>query len=168
MNQDPRTATPHTADERTTLTAMLQFQRDTLAMKCEGLTPEQLRTRSAAPSGLSLLGLVRHAAEVERTWFRSIMGGEESRSPWTRPGATEWADFDVDEADADEAFALWRAECARARELVDAAPDLDVTGTFGDTTYSLRYVLAHMIEEYARHNGHADLLRERIDGRTGE
>ncbi|XIE77356.1 DinB family protein [Streptomyces sp. SBR177] len=133
-----------------------------------GPHPEQLRTRSAAPSGLSLLGLVRHAAEVERTWFRSIMGGEESRSPWTRPGATEWADFDVDEVDADEAFALWRAECARARELVDAAPHLDVTGTFGDTTYSLRYVLAHMIEEYARHNGHADLLRERIDGRTGE
>ncbi|WP_370409624.1 DinB family protein [Streptomyces fradiae] len=168
MTRDHRIPTPRTADERATLTAMLQFQRDTLAMKCEGLTPEQLRTRAIAPSGLSLLGLVRHAAEVERGWFRNVMGGEHSRSPWTPPGATDWADFDVDDADVDEAFAVWRAECARARHFVDAAPSLDVTGSLGDETYSLRYVLAHMIEEYARHNGHADLLRERIDGRTGE
>ncbi|MFD7977364.1 DinB family protein [Streptomyces sp. NPDC059071] len=168
MSQDHRIPTPHTADERTTLTAMLQFQRDTLAMKCAGLTAEQLRTRATAPSGLSLLGLVRHAAEVERGWFRNIVNGERTRSRWTPPGSTDWADFDVDDADVDEAFAVWHEECARAREIVAAAPSLDVTGSHGDETYSLRYVLAHMIEEYARHNGHADLLRERIDGTTGE
>ncbi|MFJ9810973.1 DinB family protein [Streptomyces sp. NPDC101158] len=168
MNRDHRTPPPHTADERATLTAMLQFQRDTLEMKCAGLTPEQLRSRLVRPSGLSLLGLVRHAAEVERGWFRNVINGERSRSPWTPAGSTDWADFDVDDADVDEGFAVWRDECARAREIVAAAPSLDVTGTVGEETYSLRYVLAHMIEEYARHNGHADLLRERIDGTTGE
>ncbi|MFF5973596.1 DinB family protein [Streptomyces sp. NPDC012769] len=165
---DHRIPPPRTADERATLTAMLQFQRDTLAAKCAGLTPEQLKTRAVAPSGLSLLGLVRHAAEVERGWFRNVINGEDSRSPWTPPGSTDWADFDVDDADADEAFTVWREECARARAIVDAAPSLDMTGGLDDDTYSLRYVLAHMIEEYARHNGHADLLRERIDGSTGE
>ncbi|MEV5973109.1 DinB family protein [Streptomyces sp. NPDC051921] len=168
MDQDHRIQPPRTADERATLTAMLQFQRDTLEMKCAGLTPEQLRTRAVRPSGLSLLGLVRHAAEVERGWFRNVVNGERSRSPWTPAGSTDWADFDVDEADVDEAFAVWRDECARARAIVDAAPSLDVTGSRGGETYALRYVLAHMIEEYARHNGHADLLRERIDGTTGE
>ncbi|MER5308691.1 DinB family protein [Streptomyces sp. NPDC002773] len=166
--QDHRTPVPYAADERATLTAMLEFQRDTLALKCAGLTPDQLRERAISPSGLSLLGLVRHAAEVERGWFRNTLGGERSRSPWTPPGSTDWADFDVDGADADEAFTIWRAECARSRAFVDTADSLDLTGTHEEETYSLRYVLAHMIEEYARHNGHADLLRERLDGMTGE
>ncbi|MER7518441.1 DinB family protein [Streptomyces sp. NPDC126499] len=168
MRRDLRTPPPRTADERATLTAMLQFQRDTLESKCAGLTPEQLRTRAVPPSGLSLLGLVRHAAEVERGWFRNVINGEDSRSPWTPPGSTDWADFDVDDADPDEAFAVWHEECARSRAIVAAAPSLDITGSLDEETYSLRYVLAHMIEEYARHNGHADLLRERIDGSTGE
>lgn len=159
---------PHTADERTTLTAMLQFQRDTLALKCAGLGPDQLRKRAVEPSGLSLLGLVRHAAEVERGWFRNVLAGEDSRSPWTPPGSTDWADFDVADADVDEAFAVWHEECARARTVVDDAASLDATGTLGQEEYSVRYVLAHMIEEYARHNGHADLLRERLDCTTGE
>ncbi|WP_030314801.1 DinB family protein [Streptomyces flavochromogenes] len=166
--QDHRTSVPYTGDERAVLTAMLDFQRDTLALKCEGLTPEQLRTRAVDPSGLSLLGLVRHAAEVERGWFRNTINGERSRSRWTPPGSTDWADFDVEEADVDEAFTVWREECARARAIVAAADSLDVTGTHEEETYSVRYVLAHMIEEYARHNGHADLLRERLDGTTGE
>ncbi|MFG2872375.1 DinB family protein [Streptomyces sp. NPDC048338] len=168
MNDHQRVAPPTHADERSTLTAMLQFQRDTLAMKCAGLTPEQLKDRAIAPSGLSLLGLVRHAAEIERGWFRDVLGGESSRSLWTPVGSTDWADFDVDDADVEEAFAVWRDECARARAVVDAAESLDVLGGHDGETYSLRYVLAHMIEEYARHNGHADLLRERIDGETGE
>ncbi|MET7754314.1 DinB family protein [Streptomyces sp. NPDC005389] len=166
--QDHRTSVPYTGDERTVLTAMLDFQRDTLALKCEGLTPEQLRTRAVDPSALSLLGLVRHAAEVERGWFRNTLNGERSRSPWTPPGSTDRADFDVDHADVDEAFTVWREECARARAIVAAADSLDATGTHEGETYSVRYVLAHMIEEYARHNGHADLLRERLDGTTGE
>ncbi|MEU8759032.1 DinB family protein [Streptomyces sp. NPDC048659] len=168
---DRRIQPPLTADERTTLTAMLDFQRDTLALKCEGLSTEQLKDRAVAPSGLSLLGLVRHAAEVERGWFRNVVNGETSRSPWTPAGSTDWADFDVDDAgdtQVAEAFAVWREECRLARAIVEAAPTLDVTGRLGDEEYSLRYVLAHMIEEYARHNGHADLLRERIDGTTGE
>ncbi|MET9377429.1 DinB family protein [Streptomyces sp. NPDC002992] len=171
MDDDRRTQPPRAADERTTLTAMLQFQRDTLEMKCAGLTTDQLKQRAIPPSGLSLVGLVRHAAEVERGWFRNVVNGEESRSPWTPAGSTEWADFDVDdldEAGVAEAFAVWRDECARARAVVDAADSLDVHGHLGEEAYSLRYVLAHMIEEYARHNGHADLLRERIDGVTGE
>ncbi|MFI8825464.1 DinB family protein [Streptomyces sp. NPDC053431] len=168
MTQDHRIQPPRTADERATLTAMLQFQRDTLEMKCAGLTAEQLKSRAVSPSGLSLLGLVRHLAEVERGWFRNVINGEGSRSRWTPPGSTDWADFDVDDADVDEGFAVWREECARARAIVAAAPSLDVTGSLDGETYALRYVLAHMIEEYARHNGHADLLRERIDGSTGE
>ncbi|MFF8412747.1 DinB family protein [Streptomyces omiyaensis] len=169
IQEDRRTPVPYAAaDERATLTAMLQFQRDTLALKCSGLTPEQLKERAVPPSALSLLGLVRHAAEVERGWFRNVLAGERSQSHWTPPGSTEWADFDVEHADAEADFAVWRAECARSRATVDAAESLDATGGLGDDTYSVRYVLAHMIEEYARHNGHADLLRERIDGSTGE
>ncbi|MEV4941646.1 DinB family protein [Streptomyces zaomyceticus] len=166
--QDHRTSVPYTGDERATLTAMLDFQRDTLALKCSGLTPDQLRARAVGPSTLSLLGLVRHLAEVERGWFRNTLNGERSQSTWTPPGSTDWADFDVDEADVDEAFTIWREECARSRAIVAAAESLDVTGTHEGETYSVRYVLAHMIEEYARHNGHADLLRERLDGTTGE
>ncbi|MFC8509683.1 DinB family protein [Streptomyces sp. NPDC057411] len=166
--EDHRMHTPRTADERTTLTTMLDFHRKTLEMKCEGLTPEQLKTRSVPASGLSLLGLVRHAAEVERGWFRNVLGGEDSRSPWNPPGATGRAGFDVDDADVEEAFAVWRAECRRAREIVAAADSLDTTARHEGETYSVRYVVAHMIEEYARHNGHADLLRESIDGVTGE
>lgn len=168
MTQDHRTPVPYAADERATLTAMLDFQRDTLALKCAGLTPDQLRERAVAPSALSLLGLVRHAADVERGWFRNTLVSERIPSHWTPPGSTERADFDVDGADVDEAFTIWGEECARSRAFVDAAASLDVTGTHGVETYSLRYVLAHMIEEYARHNGHADLLRERLDGATGE
>ncbi|MFF9064057.1 DinB family protein [Streptomyces sp. NPDC014891] len=166
--QDQRATVPRTGDERATLTAMLDFQRDTLALKCRGLSPDQLRRRAIAPSGLSLLGLVRHAADVERGWFRNVLNGEGIPSHWTPPGSTDWAEFDVDGADPDEAFAVWRKECDHSRAIVAAAPSLDVTGTHEAETYSVRYVLAHMIEEYARHNGHADLLRERLDGSTGE
>ncbi|KAA5832692.1 DinB family protein [Saccharopolyspora hirsuta] len=155
-----------TADERATLTGFLDRQRETLAVKCADLAPDQLRERSAPPSDLSLLGLVRHLAEVERSWFRTVFNGETTTSPWTQPGAQGWADFDVDDADPDEAFAIWRAEIARSRAIVAEADSLDRTSQHG--AYSLRYILTHMIEEYARHNGHADLLRERIDGATGE
>ncbi|XVQ15646.1 DinB family protein [Spirillospora sp. CA-255316] len=155
------------ADERATLTGFLQYQRETLAMKCAGLTAEQLRDRAVPPSDLSLLGLVRHMAEVERVWFRNVLNGENSRDRWTRENG-EHADFDVETADPDEAFEIWHQECARSRDLVDAAESLDVTGRRRDEDFSLRWILTHMIEEYARHNGHADLLRERIDGATGE
>ena len=158
---------PRNDDERSTLLAFLEWQRETLARKCEGLDADQLRTRSAPPSSLSLLGLVRHMAEVERGWFRRTLAGEEVEEIYCTKD-DEDGDFDnVDTADVDEAFATWRDECARADEIVSRraleATGLQRTGR----EVSMRWILNHMIEEYSRHNGHADLLRERIDGATG-
>jgi hypothetical protein len=161
---------PLEADERTTLTTFLDFQRATLVVKCDGLTDDQLRERAVPPSGLSLLGIVRHMAEVERNWFRPVLGGEEMSAIFA-PG-TDWeaAFRDVATASVPRAFSTWRAECEHSRALVAAAPSLDAGGNRGrgGHRFSLRWVLTHMIEEYARHNGHADLLRERLDGATGE
>ena len=164
---DDRVDPPFEADERVTLTAFLDFQRDTLALKCAGLTDDQLRARAVPPSNLSLLGLVRHMAEVERNWFRPVLGGEEMAGIFA-PGLDWEASFrEVATADVAEAFRLWRAECDNARALVAAAPSFDVRGFRSSGYVSLRWVMTHMIEEYARHNGHADLLRERLDGSTG-
>ena len=151
------------------LAAWLDLQRATLAMKCDGLADEQLRDQAVPPSALSLLGLVRHMAEVERNWFRPLLAGEEMAGLWTAGPELdpEPAFDDAGTADVTVAFAAWRAECQRARELADAAASLDVTGMRGGARFSLRWVMIHLIEEYARHNGHADLLRERIDGSTG-
>ncbi|MGW4898377.1 DinB family protein [Kitasatospora sp. NPDC004240] len=170
MSAHRRTETPRTADERTTLAGFLDHQRDTLALKCAGLTTEQLRARVLAPSGLSLLGLVRHLAEVERSWFRDVLAGEGSRAHFDLPDGSD-GEWHVEDADPDEAFAIWRAECDHARRLVAAADSLDVRGGYGSgadaRVFSLRWILTHLIEEYARHNGHADLLREHLDGVTG-
>jgi uncharacterized damage-inducible protein DinB len=154
------------AAEREMLDAWLDFQRDTLALKCDGLTGEQLRERAVPPSSLSLLGLVRHMAEGERQWFAMVLGGEQVPYHYYTDDNPE-AEFDVDDADVAEAFATWRAECASARERAAAARSLDATGTQDGKDFSLRWIMVHMIEEYARHNGHADLLRERIDGAVG-
>jgi uncharacterized damage-inducible protein DinB len=154
------------AAEREMLDAWLDFQRDTLALKCDGLTGEQLRERAVPPSSLSLLGLVRHMAEGERQWFRMVLGGEQVPYHYYTDDNPE-AEFDVDDADVAEAFATWRAECADARARATAAPSLDATGSHDGKDFSLRWIMVHMIEEYARHNGHADLLRERIDGAVG-
>ncbi len=161
---------PTTAGERETLTAFLDYHRETLAWKCEGLDAEQLARRATPPSTLSLLGLVRHLAEVERAWFRNFAG--EQTAPRYFDEDNRDGDFDDVAADDDlvrEAFEYWHTEIAHAREIV-AAHDLDTTGYQArhGKTFSLRWVLVHLIEEYARHNGHADLLRESIDGETGE
>jgi uncharacterized damage-inducible protein DinB len=164
MTTTERTDPPFEGDERTLLEAWLEYHRATLALKCEGLTDDQLRTRSVPPSNLSLLGLVRHMAEVENNWFRFWLGGD---GPVTRWDGDE--DFAVDGADVAEAFDYWRSECEHAREVVARFASLDDVGA-GQTRgagISLRWTLTHMIEEYARHNGHADLLRECIDGATG-
>ncbi|MCX4689173.1 DinB family protein [Kitasatospora purpeofusca] len=163
---------PLAGGELATLTGFLDFQRATFAWKCTGLSTEQLRARPLLPSTLSLLGLTRHLAEVELGWFRNILNSEGHPGIW-RDSNGRFAEFAADEADPDEAFAHWRAECEHARELVAAAPSLDVLGRYRapdgkETEYSLRWILTHMIEEYARHNGHADLIREHLDGRTGE
>ncbi|MGF7236149.1 MAG: DinB family protein [Frankia sp.] len=168
MTEDYRIEPSRTADERVTLTGFLQYQRETLAMKCAGLSSSRLRERAAPPSTLSLLGLVRHMANVERSWFRSVMNGEDTPRVWERGPNGVDADFDVATTDPGEAFARWREECSRSRAIVEAAESFDVLGHYRDESFTLRYVMTHMIEEYARHNGHADLLRERIDGATGE
>ena len=163
-----RELAPLEAEERVTLTAFLDFQRATLAVKCDGLTDDQLRERAVPPSSLSLLGMVRHMAEVERNWFRPLLGGEQMSAIFAPDMDIEAAFRDVPTAGVAEAFGVWQAECEHARALVAAAPSLDVTGIRGGERFSLRWVIVHMIEEYARHNGHADLLRERVDGSTGQ
>jgi uncharacterized damage-inducible protein DinB len=157
---------PRTGDERSTLLAFLEWQRATLARKCAGLTPDQLRIRSAEPSTLSLLGLVRHMADVERGWFRRTLADEDIADRFSSPDDPD-GDFDsVDVADVDEAFAAWYEECGRADEIISRR-SLDATGRQRTgREVSTRWILNHMIEEYSRHNGHADLLRERIDGAT--
>lgn len=168
---DPRIAPPFEGDERATLAGFLRWQRDTLELKCAGLDATDLARRSVPPSTLSLLGLVRHMAEVERNWFRRVMAGQDA-PPHFYSDSEPDGDFDGAVADpsiVDEAWATWRTEVAFAEQFVAEAPSLDITG---DDRWrgamSLRWVLMHMLEEYARHNGHADLLRERIDGAVGQ
>jgi uncharacterized damage-inducible protein DinB len=160
---------PRAGDERRMMRVFLDFHRSTLAMKCEGLTDEQLRSRSMPPSTLTLLGLVRHMAEVERTWFRRVIGGEKDVPlVWSSEGDFQVA-YDASESTRSEAFAVWEAEVARAREIEAGADSLDVMGyqPRWDEDVSLRFVMLHLIHEYARHNGHADFLREGIDGTVG-
>jgi uncharacterized damage-inducible protein DinB len=159
------------AGEREMLTGWLDYHRATLAWKCEGLTDDQLRERSVPPSGLSLLGLVRHMAEVERSWFRNVLHGAGLPFQYSTPDDVD-ADFnDTGSADGATDLRTWEQECAAARDAI-AGVDLDTLSKKGDRRtgepFSLRWILTHMIEEYARHNGHADLLRERIDGATGD
>jgi uncharacterized damage-inducible protein DinB len=159
---------PREAGERETLRVFLDFHRATLAMKCEGLSDDELRQQSMPPSTLSLLGLVRHMAEVERTWFRRVIAGEDVPLVWSAEGDFQVA-YDAAEASAPEAFATWEAEVARARKIETEADSLEVTGhqpRWGEDV-SLRFVMLHMIHEYARHNGHADFLREGVDGTVG-
>jgi hypothetical protein len=170
-DNDPRTEGPLQGEERAMLLAFLRWQRETLELKCSGLEPADLARRSADPSTLSLLGLVRHLAEVERIWFRRVMAGQDA-PPHFYSDADPDGDFDGAVADPEvvaEAWAVWRAEVAFADRFVAEAPDLDVTGNeVPRGAISLRWVLIHMVEEYARHNGHADLLRQRIDGAVGQ
>lgn len=163
-----RTFPPLTADEREMLRAYLDHQRATLALKCEGLSEEELRRCSTPPSTLSLLGLVRHMAEVERAWFRRIINEEDIRLVWSDRGDFQVA-YEVSEATWPEAFTAWQAEIEHARRIEREAVSLDVTGYLAkaDSAVSLRRAMVHLIDEYARHNGHADLLREAIDGTVG-
>ncbi len=164
-----RAEPPLVADERTSLEGWLDYYRQTLLVKCAGLTPEQLRIRSVPPSELSLLGLVRHLAEVERWWFRRCLAGEDLPNLYWSSDNPD-ADFtDVDTADAPTDFATYQAEVALAREIVKGRSlDEKFRHPRQGHQMDLRWLFLHMIEEYARHCGHADLIRERIDGVTGE
>jgi len=151
-------------DERTSLDSWLEFHRATLLIKCAGLTADQLDARSCEPSRLSLLGLVRHMAEVEG-WFHQFDGLPEVNLYYTDDNPD--ADFeDVDPRHADQDLGVYQASIERSRAAV-AGLSLDQISPDPDGEVSLRWVYQHMIEEYARHNGHADLLRERVDGTTG-
>ncbi|HYP46970.1 MAG TPA: DinB family protein [Propionibacteriaceae bacterium] len=167
---DPREGGARLGDERATLTEFLRVQRLTLQLKCEGLDAEQLARRSVEPSTMSLLGLLRHMAEVERTWFRRRFSGQDVPKRYQSTTEPD-GDFDgaiADQAVVDDALAAWRDEMAFADEFI-SSHDLGFAGNDGGgEPLSLRELLVHMIEEYARHNGHADLLRERIDGRLGQ
>ena len=168
---DPREGGPRLGDERTTLVEFLRCQRLTLEMKCAGLDASDMALRSVEPSTLSLLGLVRHLAEVERSWFRRRMAGLDAPRLYSSAPEQD-GDFNgavPDPAVVAEAWAAWRDEVAFDEQFVADAPSLDITGSSPQNgAISLRELLVHMVEEYARHNGHADLLRERIDGRVGQ
>jgi len=160
---------PYVAAERTMLEAWLDFHRATLLGKSAGLSAEQLRTRSVPPSTMSLHGLVRHLTEVERHWFRRYLGGEDP-APLYCSDAEPDGDFDlVEDADAAVDLDTYAAEVRASRALA-ADRDLDeiVPRPRRGQPLSLRWIYVHLIEEYARHNGHADLLRERIDGAVGD
>ncbi|MGH3261692.1 MAG: DinB family protein [Trebonia sp.] len=169
MTAIDRPMPPFIADERTTLESWLDFHRATLAMKCDGLSDEQAALAPAPPSTLTLTGLVQHMAEVERNWFRRVLAGEQAPpiyDPEADPRGPDGG-FDLTGgASLRDALATWGAEIASARRHC-AELQLSGTGQFAGQDVSLRWIYVHMIEEYARHNGHADLLRERIDGTTG-
>jgi uncharacterized damage-inducible protein DinB len=170
---DPRTA-GNPVGEKATYREYLVNYRLTIGMKCEGLDPDQLARRSVPPSTLSLLGLVRHLAQVENHWFQRVLQGRtDGPRLYKREDDRDW-DFNgavAEPAVVDDAFATWQSEIALAEEWFDtvlAEDGLAVEMPVHDGTVSVRDVLVHVIEEYARHAGHADLLREAIDGRTGQ
>ncbi|MEW1660411.1 MULTISPECIES: DinB family protein [unclassified Streptomyces] len=169
---DGRPVPPPHAGERQMLESWLDFHRATLELKCAGLDDHQARTASVAPSSMTLLGLVQHVTEVERNWFRRVFAGQDV-PPLYGEGAGDGFAL-VPGRGIGEALDVWRAEVARSRELI-AGSSLEDAGTLseqeagyvGGPSVSLRWILVHMIEEYARHNGHADLIREAVDGSTG-
>ena len=158
------------ATERASLEQWLEYHRETLLLKCSGLTAEKLKLRAVPPSRLSLLGLVRHMLEVERWWFRMHGAGERLGFPYD-PDSVGLDFEDIDRADAQADLAAYRDECDAARAAVAGRSLDDVVPSRRDPPgqeRDIRWIFVHMIEEYARHNGHADLLREAIDGVTGE
>ncbi|MGP3979490.1 DinB family protein [Streptomyces sp. KR80] len=163
-----RIGPPPSAGEREMLRAYLDYHRATLAMKCDSLSDEDLRRQSMPPSTLSLLGLVRHMAEVERAWFRRVINGEDIPLVWSDEGDYQVA-YEASAATRSEAFDAWQTEVNHARRIEEEAESLDVTGhePKSGEEVSLRLVMLHLIHEYARHNGHADFLREGIDGTVG-
>ncbi len=165
MDAESRRKRPPAGPEKELLTAFLDFHRDTLLWKLDGLSEADAH-RVSTPSGVTLLGLVKHLAYVERNWFQIVFAGLDLEVPWT--GEDPDADFRIepDEAVAD-IVAFYRAEVERSREIT-AAASLDDIARRPTRPHSLRRILIHMIEETARHNGHADILRELTDGATGE
>jgi hypothetical protein len=158
---------PRHADELSMLRAYLDYYREIFELKCTGMDPARLSERSAAPSSMSLHGLIRHLAGVERWWFAINFGGADLPMLYY---SDDDPDQDFESLDGDPLIALqsWRAECDRSRQIVEAATDLDQIGAVErNGSYTLRWLMLRMIAEYAQHVGHADLLREGIDGAIG-
>ena len=168
MTSDDRIGPPSFGSERDMLRAFLDYHRATLAMKCAGLGDAELREQSMPPSTLSLLGLVRHMAEVERAWFRRVFDDNDAPMVWSDKVDFQAA-YDASESTRDQAFTAWEAEVENSRRIERDAESLDLAGyqpRWGEDV-SLRMVLVHVLLEYGRHNGHADLLREGVDGTVG-
>jgi uncharacterized damage-inducible protein DinB len=170
-SDDPRFTGIEPSDERSTLVDYLRGYRLTMEMKCADLDADQMATRSVPPSTMSLLGLVRHMAKVERYWFRQMMAAEDVPGLYESADDkdADWNGAVADEEVVEDAWRSWREGVEFAERYVEQTPDMGTTGTtrHGEIV-QLRSVLVHMIEEYARHCGHADLLRERVDGRVGQ
>ena len=167
IKDDRRSEPPKVLGERAMLEAWLEFHRTTLLLKCEGLDDAARKARPIPTSKLSLHGLIRHMAEVERGWFqRTLQRAPETLYIWTDRDVEDSELVPLDDADWDADVATWQAECEASRQSV-VERELDDTGLRRGKEVSLRWIYTHMIEEYARHNGHADLLRERVDGSTG-
>jgi uncharacterized damage-inducible protein DinB len=158
---------PTTGAERPMLEGWLDWQRQTLLIKATGLTAEQLKLASTPPSNLTLLGLIRHMTDVERSWFRRRAAGDSIEYLYSSDDNPDGDFDDVADADAEADYAAFVAELDSVRKVAAELPlEHEFIGRRG-RPISLRWVYMHMIEEYARHNGHADILRERIDGATG-
>ena len=167
---DPREATGPTRGERECVSDYLRAYRLTLGMKCEGLDAEQLARRSVPPSSMSLLGLVRHLANVEHSWARRCLEGRDLPRLYVTDDEPD-LDFDgavPDDAVVSQAWESWHREVAHAEEVVARRHDWSELVTWYGEELEVRDVMVHLVEEYARHIGHADLLRECIDGRTGQ
>jgi hypothetical protein len=160
---------PFQSDERTSLTGWLDYHRATLLLKCEGLDSEQLALASMPPSTLTLLGLMRHMLLVEWWWFEHVFAGGAAPEPFDTHDDPEYEFTHLFPEHADQHIARFVEECAHSRAIVDRTASLDELSKSPDRdTRDLRWILVHMIEEYARHNGHADLLRQAIDGAVGD
>ena len=174
MSEMNRTEVPLSGDERAMLNAFLDQQRETLQWKCSGLTPEQLKEAASPPSPLTLLGLLRHLTEVEYFWLECILLGKAEHlgrySGEQNPADGERAWTDLDSHPADGVLQAWKEACETSRRNAASLPDLDSPAAllWDNEPVNLRWITVHMIREYARHIGHADFLREQIDGATGE
>jgi uncharacterized damage-inducible protein DinB len=167
MHDTGRTEPAYGLGEREMLEQWLEFHRATLLHKCEGLDDAGRKARPVATSKLSLHGLIRHMAEVERNWFqRVLLRAPETPTIWYDPQVEDSELVPLDEADWETDLAVWREECKQSRRAA-AGRELDDAGLRRGDEVSLRWIYTHMIEEYARHNGHADLIRELVDGAVG-
>lgn len=166
---DPRAALPPTRGEKDVLAGYLDHFRATFELKCQGLTAAQLATRSVPPSTLSLLGLLRHLARVEHSWFRRVLDGRlDLAKLYSADGDVPFDEAVGTTTCVEEAWMAWRAEVEFARRWFEGCEDLDRVVEWEGERAEVREIMVHLVEEYARHCGHADLLRECLDGRTGQ